>query len=91
MNSHLHISAVFDEPEFIQTLVERLAYKRYDIGYGSQKMPVGFTALETSSAETYVTGAIVLQFDDNEERFNMPFITCFKIKANSTSLSGAVP
>jgi hypothetical protein len=81
MKQHLHISASFDQPEFLQNLVERLAYRRYDLGFGNEKMPAGLKALETSSTETYVSGTIALDFDnetgDPKEHINMPFITCF--------------
>jgi hypothetical protein len=76
MKQNLHISAAFDEPEFVQNLVERLAYRRYDIGYGNEKMPKGFKALETSSTETYVSGTIAIK-NRHTEPVNMPFITAF--------------
>ncbi len=81
MKKNLHISAAFDQPEFVQNLVERLAYRRNELGFDKEKMPGGLKALETSSTETYVTGTIALDFPANnetgEERINMPFITSF--------------
>ena len=77
MKKSLHISASFDQPEFVQNLVEQLAYRRYDIGYGNQKMPAGFKALETSSTETYVIGNMAIDADNEQDHFNMPFITAF--------------
>lgn len=81
MKKHLHITASFDQPEFVQDLVERLAYRRYDIGFCKQKMPRGLKALETSSTETYVSGTMSIDMtgDTNtlEESINMPFITAF--------------
>jgi len=76
MKKLLHISAAFDQPELVQNLVERLAYRRYELGYGTQMMPRGLKALETSSTETYVSGTIAID-EDNNEIINMPFITCF--------------
>jgi hypothetical protein len=76
MKKDLHISASFDEPEFVQNLVERLAYRRYELGFSKQQMPRGLKALETSSTETYVSGTLALDME-NEERINMPFITAF--------------
>lgn len=76
MKKNLQISAAFDEPEFVQNLVERLAYRRYDIGYGKERMPPGFKALETSSTETYVSGTLAIDAENNEH-INMPFITAF--------------
>lgn len=81
MKQTLHISAAFDQPEFVQNLVEKLAYRRYELGFSKEKMPRGFNALETSSTETYVSGTMALDFpadtETGEERINMPFITCF--------------
>ena len=76
MKRPLHISASFDQPELVQNLVERLAYRRYDLGYGNEEMPSGLKALETSSTETYVSGTIALELNE-EAQINMPFITCF--------------
>ena len=80
MKTRLHISASLDKPELLQNLVERLAYRRYDLGYGNEKMPEGLKALETSSTETYVSGTLELDFNEKgfkKEHINMPFITCF--------------
>jgi hypothetical protein len=86
MKQHLHISAAFDEPAFIQNLVERLAYRRYEFGFNKKRMPRGQKALETSSTEAYVSGTLAIDFENGEEHINMPFITCFIftcIKGNS--------
>lgn len=77
MKKNLHISASFDQPEFVQNLVERLAYRRYDQGFSKQLVPRGLKAIETSSTETYVSGTIAIDMENGEERINMPFITCF--------------
>ena len=81
MKKNLHISATFDQPEFVQNLVERLAYRRYDLGYGKQKMPAGLKALETSTTETYVSGTMNIDMTGDtgtrEDNIQMPFITCF--------------
>ena len=76
MKQTLHISAAFDQPEFVQNLVERLAYRRYELGFSKQLMPRGLKALETSSTETYVSGTMAIDAAHNEP-INMPFITCF--------------
>lgn len=73
MKKELYISASLDQPLLLEKLVERLADRRYDLGYGKEKMPADLIALETSSAETYVSGT--LSFVDKEENINMPFIT----------------
>jgi hypothetical protein len=81
MKKTLHINAAFDQPELVQNLVEKLACRRYELGFSKQMMPPGFKALETSSTETYVSGTMALDFPADselcEEQINMPFITCF--------------
>src|SRR5215510_1531658 len=81
MKQNLHISAAFDQPEFVQNLVERLAYRRYDLGYCKQQMPTGYKALDTSSTETYVSGTMSIDMSSDvgtrEDHIEMPFITCF--------------
>lgn len=76
MKQNVHISARFDEPELVQNLVERLAYRRYDIGYSHEVVPPGLKALETSSTEAYVSGTLHINEEGNTP-VNMPFITCF--------------
>lgn len=77
MKKALHISASFDQPELVQNLVERLAYRRYEQGYSLEKMPAGLKAIETSSTEAYVTGTMNIGSPDGLEEYNMPFITSF--------------
>jgi hypothetical protein len=76
MKKQLQISASFDQPEFVQNLVERLAYRRYDIGFSHERVPEGFKALETSSTESYVSGTLIINASGNAP-IHMPFITCF--------------
>ncbi len=75
MKKSLHITATIDQPGFLEDMVEKLAYRHYDLGYGKQKMPSNREALETSSTETYISGTMVM--DDSGEHLNMPFITRF--------------
>ena len=75
MNKSLHIQTTLDQPDLLEDLVEKLACRRYDIGYGKQKMPLNYKALETSSTETFASGTVT--FQDNNEDINMPFITSF--------------
>lgn len=82
MKQNLQISAAFDQPEFLQNLVEKLAYRRYEFGFSKLGMPRGLKALETSSTEAYVSGVVGLEVpasegDEQPEKINMPFITCF--------------
>ena len=75
MKKSLNISTTFDQPDLLEDLVEKLAGRRYDIGFGKEKMPLNFKALETSSTQTYVSG--IISFNDKDEMINMPFITSF--------------
>jgi hypothetical protein len=75
MNKELHISTTFDQPGLLENMIEKLADRRYDIGYLDEKMPFNQLALETSSTETYVSGTVALE--SNGETINMPFITRF--------------
>lgn len=75
MNNSIHITTVLDEPDLLDFMVERLAYRRIDIGYGNQKVPENTEALETSSATIYLSGTVAVA--EQDEQVNMPFITSF--------------
>ncbi len=75
MKKELYISTTLDQPVLLENLVEKLAYRRYDLGFAKAKMPVNFRAIETSSAETYASGTVAIT--DNDENINIPFITSF--------------
>src|SRR5690349_8540903 len=80
MKKNLHISASFDKPDFLEDLVEKLAQRRNETGYGKARVPKGLKALETSSLEAYVSGDVTLSdpATNNDTRpINMPFISCF--------------
>lgn len=75
MNKTLQISTSLDQPALLENMVEQLAYRRYDTGYGNETMPTGHKALETSSTETYLSGTLLI--DEDAENIQMPFITSF--------------
>jgi hypothetical protein len=75
MKNSLHITAIFDQPGFLESLVEKLADRRYDIGYSKVLVPKNSEAIEISSTETYTSGTVAI--DENDELINMPFITRF--------------
>lgn len=75
MSKDLHITAVLDQPGLLESLVEKLAYRRYDLGFSNEKVPAPFKAVESSSTETYVSGTVSLAIGN--ELIAMPFITCF--------------
>ena len=89
MKNSLLISASFDQPVFLENLVEKLADRHYDLGYSQEAVPKNWKAVETSSTETFVSGVVGLS--DNNEIINMPFITrflftCVKEKKGSYKL-----
>jgi len=75
MKKALHITAILDQPGLLEDMVEKLAYRRYDLGYSNEVVPPPFQAIETSSTETYVSGTVSLAI--NDELIHMPFITNF--------------
>jgi len=77
MNHVLHITATLDQTELLENLVEKLASRRYDIGYSRETVPQDWQAVETSSTETYVSGTLSLSgLKNNDDAYvNMPFIT----------------
>lgn len=74
-SQNIIINATVDQPDLLENLVEKLAYRRYPEGGVREKMPHNRRALETSSTEIYMSGT--LDIEDGQERIYMPFITCF--------------
>ena len=81
MDNTLLISATLDQPGFLEDLVEKLAYRHYDIGYSKAAVPKNWKAIETSSTETYVSGTLAMDLSVNEktreDHIDLPFITSF--------------
>lgn len=75
MNNLIHIAATLDRPDLLESMIEQLAYRRFDLGYGLQKVPVDSEALETSSSSIYLSGTVALC--EGNEQLNIPFITSF--------------
>jgi hypothetical protein len=94
MKKNLHLIASVDKPEILENIIEKLAMRRYDIGYCSVKLPYSWQAIDTSSIESYITGTI--EFDYNETyRIRIPYITsfffsCTKKKNNPYDLEWSV-
>jgi len=93
MNQVLRITAILDQPELLESLVEKLASRRYDIGYSREAVPQDWQAVETSSTETYVSGTLSMSgsMNNDDASINMPFITsmlftCIKGKENDYRL-----
>src|ERR1051325_9668601 len=75
MKNSLHITASLDQPGLLESLVERLASRRYDIGFCREEMPVNWEALEVATTETYVSGTLSLTDVTNTEYLSVSFIT----------------
>ena len=75
MKKSLHITAIIDQPDFLEDIVEKLALRHTGFGHNDRKLPDNKETLETSSTETYVSGT--MEIDDNGQQINMPFITPF--------------
>lgn len=76
MKKELHLTASVDKPEALENIIEQLATRRYDIGYGNAFVPTAWNAIDTSSVEAYISGNV--EFDYNEtQRIRIPYITCF--------------
>ncbi|HJS55171.1 MAG TPA: hypothetical protein VJ765_11530 [Chitinophagaceae bacterium] len=75
MKKTLHITTKIDQPGFLEDMVEKLASTHNGSRYNNQKLSTSKRTFETSSAETYVSGTIII--DDSNEQINMPFITSF--------------
>ena len=93
INKLLHIDATLDQPGLLENLVEKLASRRYDIGFSNEVLPKDWLAVEVSSAETYASGTLSFSgtFHSDDAAINMPFITpmlftCVKEKNNDYKL-----
>ncbi|HET6993703.1 MAG TPA: hypothetical protein VFI06_01915 [Chitinophagaceae bacterium] len=73
--SSLTVLVTIDEPVMLQALVEKLAHRRYHIGYSSKIVPPGLIAIDTSSIEAYVSGDLGLTGSFAE--FSVPYCTGF--------------
>jgi hypothetical protein len=75
MNNTLLIRTTLDQPGLLENLVEKLAHRRYDMGYSRAMVPKNWKAVETSSTDTFISGAVAIE--ESGELINMPFITRF--------------
>ena len=71
----LDISVTVDEASLLQSLVEKLAHRRYDNGYALEIVPDGWVAVETSSIEAYVSGT--MDITTGRESIALAYTTCF--------------
>lgn len=89
MKQSLHITAIIDQPDFLEDIVEKLALRHTNYGYTHQNR----NSFETSSTETYVSGTMVI--NEQGQQINMPFITpflftCIKISEDTYSLEWSI-
>lgn len=74
-NNPLKISVTIDDFPLLEKLVEKLSYRRSDIGYKPELVTADLRAIETSSIEAYVSGNFLLA--DKGDSIDMPFTCCF--------------
>lgn len=76
MKKDLHLIATVDKEKELRNIIEQLATRHYDIGYGNAVVPTSWKAIDSSSVESYVSGRV--EFDYNEkQRIRIPYITGF--------------
>ena len=93
MKKSLHITAIIDQPGFLEDIVEKLALRHTSYSYNNRNRPYDRAAFETSSTETYVNGTMVI--DDQGQHIHMPFITsflftCVKLTEDTYSLEWGI-
>jgi len=71
----LAVSVTIDEIPLLKNMVEKMAHRRYDIGYANEPMPEGLKAVETSSIESYVSGNLDLL--NKGDQISIAYTTCF--------------
>jgi len=86
----LAVYVTIDEARLLKNLVEKLAHRRYEIGYSNERMPSGLRAIDTSTIEAYVAGSMDLQ--EKEKSMALSYATCFsftctKVFGGDNSLS----
>ncbi|HZI53194.1 MAG TPA: hypothetical protein VFD56_05820, partial [Chitinophagaceae bacterium] len=64
MNTSLLINATLDQPALLENLVEKLAQRHCDTGYGKAVVPKSWKAVDTSSTDTFVSGTIAIAGED---------------------------
>jgi len=73
--STITITATLVESHLLTNLVEKLANRRYDIGYSLEKVQPGWRAIEMSSIEAHVS--CDLNLSTKTDLVDMLFTTCF--------------
>ncbi len=76
MKNDLHLTASVDKLKMLEKIIEKLATRRYDIGYKNAVVPGSWKAIDTSSVESYVSGTVEFDYNDTH-RIRIPYITAF--------------
>jgi hypothetical protein len=76
MKKDIRLTTWVEEPEVLENIIEKLALRRNDMGYGNASVPSSWIALETSSVETFMAGWVEYDFNETQ-RIRIPYITCF--------------
>lgn len=74
-NSAIAITATLLESRMLTNLVEKLAVRRYDIGYCLERVQPGWRAIEASSIEAHVSSVVNLSTE--KDNINTIFATGF--------------
>lgn len=74
-SSFISISTKLHKPRILKNMVEVLAEKKVDVGYCHEKVQPGWQAVDTSSAEVFVSGD--LNISTEMEHVYSTFLTNF--------------
>lgn len=94
MKKDLHLSTSVDHPGMMESIIEKLATRHYNLNYANTIVAPSWKTIDTSSVESYISGSI--EFDYNEtQRIRVPYITSFLFscttqKKNEYELSWSV-
>ena|SRR5438477_6410951 len=77
------VVVTIDEIPLLKNIVEKLAHRRYEIGFSLQPVPNGWVAVDPSSVEAYVSGSIELANDN--EPISLAYTTCFAFTCLKTA------
>ena len=85
MKEAMTIKANLNDPGLLRTIVEILATRHVDMGYGEADVPQQWKAVETSSTQAYVLGTVDIKsnIQGSDEKIDIPFssgflFTCIK-------------
>lgn len=89
MKKDLHLTASVDKPEILENIIEELATRHKEMGYGNAVVPFSWKAIDNSFVEIFISGRV--EFDYNDDvRIRIPYATCFLfgcIKEKNTGYS----